>query len=176
MPFRSLSGAACFVTLLGVLSIGCTIQAPGGGSSSGGSSSGTGTSSGSGSDDGSSAPGSSDPGAELASDGPVVVTMHAAELVREFQQNAVRANELYAGKRVRVYGTVNSVDQDDDKIALVFKTSVTTTAHLFCRFTSDRASSLAGLSTGDDATADGTVVGISGFTNGRLVLENCSTP
>lgn len=172
---RSLPAAATLVTLLGVASIGCTIQAPG--TSSGGSSkTNTSSSSSSGGTGDETSEGDETSSAEPAADGPVVATMHAAELVREFQTNAVRANELYAGKRVRVFGTVNSVDQDDDKIALVFKTSVTTTAHLFCRFTTDRASSLSSLSTGDDATADGTVVGISGFTNGRLVLENCSTP
>lgn len=178
--YRSLSSAASIVTLLGVLSVGCTIQqgpdsdktsSSGGG---GGAGSSGGTTSGSG-DDGTPR-GGSDPGAGLASDGPVVVTIHAAELVREFQTNSVRASELYTGKRVRVFGTVNSVGPDDDKIALVFKTSVTTTAHLFCRFTAERAAGLSNLNTGDEATADGTVVGIGGFTNGRLILENCSVP
>lgn len=171
--FRSLPAAASLVTLLGVLSVGCTVQqAPGtsSGGSSGGSSSGASGSGGEGTSSG-----GSTSGGELATDGPVVATMHAAELVREFQTNSVRANELYAGKRVRVFGTVNSVEQDDDKVALVFKTSVTTTAHLFCRFTQERAAGLSGLNTGDEATADGTVVGIGGFTNGRLILENCST-
>jgi len=116
----------------------------------------------------------SDPNVDPSEDGPVVATMHAAELVREFQQNSVRANDLYAGKRVRVFGTVNSVGPDDDKTALVFKSSVTTTSHLFCRFTNDKASVLADLNTGDEATAEGTVVGIGGFTNGRLILENCA--
>ena len=117
-----------------------------------------------------------DPTADPAVDATIVATMHSAELVREFQTNSVRAEGLYTGKRVRVYGTVNSVSPDGDKTALVFKTSVTTTTHLFCRFNAPQAGRLVNLNTGDQATADGTVVGIAGFTNGRLVLENCSIP
>lgn len=112
-------------------------------------------------------------GSEPSADGPVVATMHAAALVREFETNIVRADELYLGKRVRVYGTVNSVSPDGNRIALVFKTSITTYSNLFCRFPQERASGLANLHTGDEATADGTVVGL---TTGRLILENCSTP
>ncbi|HTG92569.1 MAG TPA: DUF6683 family protein, partial [Pyrinomonadaceae bacterium] len=33
--------------------------------------------------------------------------MHIATLVKEFENNEVRANQLYIGKRVRVFGTVN---------------------------------------------------------------------
>lgn len=114
-----------------------------------------------------------DPAADPAADGPIVATMHAAALVREFETNIVRASELYLGKRVRVYGTVNSVSPDGDRIALVFKSSITTYSNLFCRFPQARAGGLANLHTGDEATADGTVIGL---TTGRLVLDNCSTP
>lgn len=106
-------------------------------------------------------------------DGPIVATIHAAALVGEFETNIVRANELYRGKRVRVFGTVNSVSPDGDRIALVFKSSISTNGHLFCRFTQERAAGLANLHTGDEGTADGTVVGME---VGRLILENCSTP
>jgi len=170
---RSLRAAAAVVTFLGVLSVGCTVRQVPGNTSSGGD--GTGSGEGGTQTEGEGTPAESAPTAE-EEPGEPVLTMHAAELVREFQTNSVRANELYAGKRVRVYGTVNSVEQDDDRIALVFKTSVTTTAHLFCRFTTERAAALSQLSTGDEAMADGTVVGIGGFTNGRLILENCSVP
>ena len=112
------------------------------------------------------------PGADHG-EGPVVVTIHAAALVGEFETNIVRAKELYEGKRVRVYGTVNSVSPDGSRIALVFKSSITTSSNLFCRFPQERAAGLANLHTGDTATADGRVVGLE---TGRLVLESCSTP
>lgn len=106
-------------------------------------------------------------------EGPVVVTIHAAALVREFETNIVRAKELYQGKRVRVFGTVNTVSPDGNRVALMFKSSITTYSNLFCRFPQDQAAGLANLHTGDDATADGTVVGLE---PGRLILEGCSIP
>jgi tRNA_anti-like len=51
-----------------------------------------------------------------------IATMHAAELVKEFETNEVRANQAYAGKRVRVHGTVNNIEvEKDGRIVLTFK-------------------------------------------------------
>ena len=35
--------------------------------------------------------------------------MHVATLVKEFENNEVRANQLYIGKRLRIFGTVDSI-------------------------------------------------------------------
>jgi hypothetical protein len=49
-------------------------------------------------------------------------TMHAAALVKEFENNEVRANQLYTGKRVRIFGTVNAIEVGKDgRIILTFK-------------------------------------------------------
>ena len=40
-------------------------------------------------------------------------TMHAAALVKEFENNEVHAMSTYAGKRVRITGTVNSIEIDE---------------------------------------------------------------
>src|SRR5688572_117141 len=55
-------------------------------------------------------PGASQPAAPAAN----TVAMHAAALVKEFESNEVRANQLYVGKRVRIFGTVNSIEIDND--------------------------------------------------------------
>lgn len=61
--------------------------------------------------------------------------MHAAALVKEFESNEVRANQLYAGKRVRIFGTVNSIEIDNDgKIVLTFKSSISTYNNARCYF------------------------------------------
>ena len=40
--------------------------------------------------------------------------MHVAALVKEFETNEVRANQQWVGKRVRVYGTVNTIEIGKD--------------------------------------------------------------
>ena len=110
-------------------------------------------------------------------DAPIVATMHANQLLREFETNIVRATELYQGNRVRVNGTVNTISPDTRNgralTALVFKSSITTYGHVFCRFAEERAASLASLQINDEATADGTVIGMD---QGNLILASCLLP
>ena len=103
--------------------------------------------------------------------------MHAAALVKEFESNEVRANQLYAGKRVRIFGTVNSIEIDNDgKIILTFKSSISTYNHARCYFNKAQGGGVARLTANEEATVEGTVRGLGGGWDGAkafLVLENC---
>jgi putative nucleic acid binding protein len=106
--------------------------------------------------------------------------MHSAALVREFETNEIRANQVWIGKRVRIYGTVNSIEADKDGlIVLTFKTSVSTYKMVKCYFNKSQSSRIATLSAHTEATVEGTVRGLGGgFDNSKafLVLENCIVP
>ncbi|MGH9901084.1 MAG: OB-fold protein [Pyrinomonadaceae bacterium] len=106
--------------------------------------------------------------------------MHAAALVREFETNEVRANQLYAGKRVRIFGTVNTIEIGrDGRIILTFKSSVSTYNHARCFFNKSEGSRVAALSAHEEATVEGTVRGLGGGFDGTkafVVLENCVVP
>lgn len=107
-------------------------------------------------------------------------TMHAAALVREFETNEVRANQEWIGKRVRVHGTVNTIEiEPDNQIVLTFKSSITTSRNARCFFNKSQSSRVATLSAHTDATVEGTVRGLGGgFDNSKafLLLENCIVP
>ena len=106
--------------------------------------------------------------------------MHAAALVKEFESNEVRANQVYAGKRVRIFGTVNSIELDNDgKIVLTFKSSISTYNHARCYFSKSQGSRVASINANEQATVEGTVRGLGGGWDGAkafLVLENCIVP
>jgi len=106
--------------------------------------------------------------------------MHAAALVREFETNEVRANQLYVGKRVRIFGTVNSIEIDNDgKIVLTFKSSISTYNNARCFFSKSQGSRVAALNANEEATVEGTVRGLGGGWEGAkafVVLENCVVP
>ena len=116
------------------------------------------------------------PSAPVAS----VAAIHAAALVKEFESNEVRANQMYAGKRLRIFGTVNSIEIDNvGKIILTFKSSISTYNHARCYFPQSQASRVATLTANQEATVEGTVRGLGGGWEGAkafLVLENCSVP
>jgi len=116
------------------------------------------------------------PSAPVAS----VAAIHAAALVKEFESNEVRANQMYAGKRLRIFGTVNSIEIDNvGKIILTFKSSISTYNHARCYFPKSQASRVATLTANQEATVEGTVRGLGGGWEGAkafLVLENCSVP
>lgn len=107
-------------------------------------------------------------------------TMHAAALVKEFENNEVHAMATYAGKRVRITGTVNSIDIDrSGRIVLTFKSSVTTYKWARCYFPKSQSSRVGALKAHEPATVDGTVKGLGdGFDNTKafLVLEDCVVP
>lgn len=106
--------------------------------------------------------------------------MHAAALVKEFEANEVRANQAYVGKRLRIHGIVNSIDIDNDgKIVLTFKSSISTYANARCFFPKSQSVRVASINANDDATVEGTVRGLGGGYDGAksfVVLENCIVP
>jgi hypothetical protein len=107
-------------------------------------------------------------------------TMHVAALVREFETNEVRANQTYIGRRVRVTGTVNTIEVDrGGQIILTFKTSVSTYRMGRCYFNKSQSARVGALNAHEQATVEGTVKGLGdGFDNSKafLVLENCTVP
>lgn len=107
-----------------------------------------------------------------------LTTMHVAELVREFETNEVRANQNFVGRRVRVNGTVNTVEFDrEGNIVLTFKSSITTYRMAHCYFRSSESSKVSSINAGQQVTVDATVSGLGdGFAGSKafLVLKNCS--
>jgi hypothetical protein len=106
--------------------------------------------------------------------------MHAAALVREFENNEIRANQLYIGKRMRIHGTVNIIEiNKDGQIVLTFKSSITTSRNARCYFNKSQSSRVAAINAHEEATVEGTVRGLGdGFDNSKayLVLEDCVVP
>ena len=106
--------------------------------------------------------------------------MHVASLVKEFENNEIRANQTWIGKRVRVYGTVNTIEIGrDENIILTFKTSISTYNMGRCFFNKSQSSRIATLNAHEVATVEGTVRGLGGgFDNSKafLLLENCTVP
>ena len=106
--------------------------------------------------------------------------MHVAALVKEFETNEVRANQQWVGKRVRVHGTVNTIEiGKDGNIVLTFKSSISTYNNGRCFFNKSQSSHVAALNAHEEATVEGTVRGLGGgFDNSKafLLLENCIIP
>lgn len=110
----------------------------------------------------------------------VAAEMHAAALVKEFENNEIHALETYGGKRVRVIGTVNSIEIDRaGRIVLTFKSSITTYGMARCYFPKSQSSRVGALKAHEPATVEGTVKGLGdgfGNTKAYLVLEDCIVP
>ncbi|GEM_PF-4673536 len=107
---------------------------------------------------------------------PANLTLHAAELVREFEENEARSQQLYQGKRVRIYGTVNIVKSDNSGgFILIFNTSANTYHPLQCYFSEKYSEQLAQIRRNQEATVEGTVHGFND-SNFFLVLDSCSIP
>jgi len=106
-------------------------------------------------------------------------TINAGKLVIDFEGNEVRALEMYGEKRIRVTGTVNSIDvQKNGLILLTFHSPAGGYAQTQCYFNKSQSSRLAQLSGGQQAVVEGTVKGIGGGLGGRgfVVLEDCIVP
>ena len=106
-------------------------------------------------------------------------TISAGLLVMEFEGNEVRANQMYGGKRIRVNGTVNSIEiLKDGRITLTFHSPAMGYAQTRCYFNKSQSSRLAQLSGGQEAIVEGTVRGIGGGLSGKgfVDLENCIVP
>src|SRR5687768_8112764 len=107
---------------------------------------------------------------------PVESSLHAAALVREFEENEVRATQLYRGQRVRIYGTVNTVQTDSSgDFILTFKTSVSTYGPAQCYFSRAASAQVAQIRGNQEVTVEGTV---RGFNDSKfaVVLDSCSIP
>jgi len=109
-----------------------------------------------------------------------ITSMHAAALVREFENNEIRANQTYIGKRVRITGTVNIIEINRaGQIVLTFKSSISTSRMARCYFGKSQSSRVGALNAHEQATVEGTVKGLGdGFDNSKayLVLEDCTVP
>ncbi len=106
-------------------------------------------------------------------------TINAGKLVIEFEGNEVRALQMYGGKRIRVNGTVNSIEvQKNGLIVLTFHSPAGGYAQTQCYFNKTQSSRLAQLSGGQEAVVEGTVRGIGGGMGGKgfVVLEDCIVP
>jgi|SRR5687767_2446527 len=107
-------------------------------------------------------------------------TMHAQLLVQEFERNEIRAGEKWIGKRVRVYGTVNSIAVATDKrLVITFKGSLGAYGNARCYFGQSQVSRVAQLSPNIEATVEGTVRGWEGGYSGAkvfLLLDDCVVP
>jgi hypothetical protein len=105
--------------------------------------------------------------------------MHVAELVKAFETNELRAYEAYVGKRVRVYGTVNSIDRKSSAIVVSFKGASSTYGSARCYFGEAQAARVATLSAHEEATVEGTVRGWEdGFDGAKvwILLDDCIVP
>ena len=105
-------------------------------------------------------------------------TVNAGKLVIDFEGNEVRANQMYGGKRIRVNGTVNSIDiLKDGRITLTFHSPAGGYAQTRCYFNKSQSSRLAELRGGQEAIVEGTVRGFSvNPARGYVELENCVVP
>ena len=104
-------------------------------------------------------------------------TVNAGKLVIDFEGNEVRALQIYGGKRIRVNGTVNSIDiLKDDRITLTFHSPAMGYAHTRCYFNKSQSSRLAELRGGQEAIVEGTVRGFSDSLRGYVEMENCIVP
>jgi len=106
--------------------------------------------------------------------------MNINGLAREFQDNEVRANQTWIGKRVRVIGTVNTVViARDGNVEVTFKTSVTNNNMAKCFFSQSQSSGVVRLTAHTEAIVEGTVKGLGGgFDNSKafFLLESCVVP
>jgi len=104
------------------------------------------------------------------------VTVNAGKLVIDFEGNEVRANQMYGGKRIRVNGTVNSIDiLRDGRITLTFHSPAGGYANTRCYFNKSQSSRLAELKGGQEAIVEGTVRGLDGR-RFYVELEDCIVP
>lgn len=114
------------------------------------------------------------------SDSPQVAsaaTVNAGKLVIDFEGNEVRATQIYGGKRIRVSGTVNSIDiLKDGRITLTFHSPAAGYAHTRCFFNKSQSSRLAEIVSGQVVIVEGTVRGFSDSLKRYVELENCIVP
>jgi len=108
---------------------------------------------------------------------PPAATVNAGKLVIDFEGNELRARQLYGGKRVRVNGTVNSIDiLKDGRITLTFHSPAAGYAHTRCFFNKSQGPRLAQLSSGQEVIVEGTVRGFGDALKRYVEMDNCVVP
>jgi len=104
-------------------------------------------------------------------------TVNAGKLVIDFEGNELRARQIYGGKRIRVNGTVNSIDiLKDGRITLTFHSPAAGYAHTRCYFNKSQGSRLAEIQGGQEVIVEGTVRGFGDDLKRYVELENCVVP
>lgn len=117
---------------------------------------------------------------QAAPQSSAAVSMSAAGLVGEFENNEIRASQQYAGKQVRITGIVNIIEINRaGQVVLTFKSSITTSGNARCYFAKSQTARVGALNAHEQATVQGRVKGLGdGFENSKayLVLEDCIVP
>ena len=104
-------------------------------------------------------------------------TVNAGRLVIDFEGNEVRANQIYAGKRFRIDGLVNSIEiLKDGRISLTFHSPAAGYASTRCYFNKSQSSRLAQIRGGQEVTVEGTVRGFRDSLKSLVEVENCIVP
>ena len=119
------------------------------------------------------------PSAQPANTQNAEAAINAGKLVMDFEGNEVRAAQMYGGKRIRVIGTVNSIEVlKSGQVTLTFHSPAGGYAQTQCYFNKSQSSRLADFQGGRQALVEGTVRGIGGGLGGRgfVVLEDCTVP
>lgn len=107
---------------------------------------------------------------------PAGISINAGKLVLEFEGNEVRANQIYGGKRVRINGSVNSIETlKDGRITLTFHSPAGGYAFTRCYFDKSQSARLADFNGGQEAIVEGTVRGL-GDGRSYVEVENCIVP
>lgn len=101
----------------------------------------------------------------------------AGQLVADYEGNEVGANLRYGGKRITIYGSVNSIEvEKDGRVSLTFRSSINSYGNAKCYFNKSQSTALARFKSNDQATVTGTVKGYGGGWDGAkvyVILENC---
>lgn len=103
----------------------------------------------------------------------IIAIVTAGDLASAFEENDIRAAQLYAGKRARISGVfARSEPLADGNVAMIFKPSKETFRPVRCIFDAVEAGSLNRLSDGQELSVSGTVVG---FSESRyfVTVDNC---
>jgi hypothetical protein len=120
------------------------------------------------------------PPRETAVQPTAMATMNVNALAKEFQDNEVRANQAWIGKRVRVSGIVNTISiVASGHIEMTFKTSITNYNMARCHFNKSQSAGVATLTAHTEGTVEGTVRGLGGgFDNSKtyFLLDDCIVP
>lgn len=101
-----------------------------------------------------------------ASSNPVEIR----QLALDFKENELRANQLYKGKRIIVFGIVGSIEKYGGVTVLVFERGLLN-PETICYFTDKNQ--LAQLRRLQTVTVEATVRGFENYENINVILDNC---